>query len=58
MFSNDLNSAYEYECERRKDERRAATESRQARGLGKRKFPSPMALASILAILVTLMHEL
>jgi hypothetical protein len=58
MFSNDLNNAYEYERERRNDERRAATESQRVRGLVKRRSTSPIALAGILAVLVTLMHEL
>ena len=38
MYSNDLNSAYVYECERRKDEMRAAAQSnlvRELRGDGK-----------------------
>ena len=61
MFSNNLNGAYEYESERRNDERRAAAESQQARGLGeKRKFvlPSPLALVGFLVVLVAVMRAL
>jgi hypothetical protein len=59
MFSNNLNSAYEYESERRNDERRAAAESQLLRGLdGKRKLgkPSPMAIIGILAMLIVVIR--
>ena len=54
MFSNNLNGAYEYESERRNDERRAAAESQILRGLnGKRKLalPSPVVILGILVLL-------
>ena len=50
MFSNDLNSAYEYERERRNDERRAAAESQLARGLGKSRLPIPMVVTGIMVV--------
>jgi len=34
MFSNDLNSTYEYDRERGNDKRHVAAESQLARGLG------------------------
>ncbi len=55
MFSNNLNGAYEYESERRNDERRMAAESHLARGIGgRRKFslPSPMVIIGALAVLI------
>jgi hypothetical protein len=56
MYSNDLNSAYMYESERRKDEMREAAESQRAHELlgGKRKMgmPSPMVIIGILAVLI------
>ena len=58
MFSNDLNSAYEYERERRNDERRTAAESLQAKGLGKGSSPMHLTIAGILIVVVTLMYEL
>ena len=58
MFSNDLNSAYEYERERRNDERRAAAESLKAKGLGKGSNPMHLTIAGILIVVVTLMYEL
>ena len=59
MYSNNLNGAYEYESERRNDERRAAAESQLLRGLaGKRKsdLPSPMAILGILAVLIAVIR--
>ena len=58
MYTNDLNNAYMYECERRNDERRAAAESQRERGSGKRNIPLPMTIAGVLTVLVTLMYEL
>lgn len=58
MFSNDLNSAYEYERERRNDERHAAAEGLQAKGLGKGSVPMPLTIAGILIVFVALMYEL
>lgn len=61
MYSNNLNGAYEYECERRKDEMRAAAESQRARGLGKKHklgLPSPLVLVGILAVLVAILRTL
>jgi hypothetical protein len=59
MFSNNLNGSYEYESERRNDERRAAAESHLLRGLGgKRKvsLPSPLAMIGVLVALVAFFH--
>ena len=59
MYSNNLNGAYEYESERRNDERRAAAESQLLRGLdGKRKLalPSPVAIIGILAVLIVVIR--
>ena len=61
MFSNDLNSAYEYERERRNDGRRAAAESLRARGLRAKSapgFPSALKIAGILALLVSMLRML
>ena len=55
MYSNNLNGAYEYESERRNDERRAAAESQVLRGLGGKRrlgLPSPMAILGVLAVIV------
>lgn len=57
MFTNDLNSTYEYERERRNDERRAAVESRQARGHGNKLqiiLPSPAIIILIAVLLLAL----
>jgi len=59
MYTNDLNSAYLYENERRNDERRAAAESQVLRGLGsksKLSLPSPMAMLGILAVLIAVIR--
>lgn len=59
MYTNDLNSANMYESERRNDERRAVTESELLRGLGRKQksvHPSPVAVVSILAILVAILR--
>ena len=59
MFSNNLDGAYEYESERRNDERRAAAESQVLRGLGaKRKLvlPPPMAVFGVLAVIVVVIR--
>ena len=55
MYSNNLNGAYEYESERRNDERRAAAESLRMRGLGSNRrsnLPAPMAIVGILVVLI------
>ena len=59
MYSNNLNGAYEYESDRRNDERRAAVESHLLRVLGgKRKLslPSPMVIIGVLAVHVAFFH--
>ena len=61
MYSNDLNGAYEYECERRNDERHVAAESRMLRDPGgKRKLspPSFMAIIGILAVLLAVIRAI
>ena len=61
MYSNNLNGAYEYESERRNDERRAAAESQLLRELdGRRKssLASPMAIIGLLAVLLIVMRVL
>jgi hypothetical protein len=62
MYSNDLNNAYAYECERRNDERRAAAESLRTHELlgGKRKpgLLSPMAVVGVLVVLAALVRAL
>jgi len=61
MFSNNLNGAYEYECERRKDERRAAAESQRAHGLGEKRklgLPPVLPLIGVLAMLFALLRAL
>ena len=55
MFSNNLNGAYEYESERRNDERRTAAENHLAHELGgRRKFSlsSPMVIIGALTVLI------
>jgi hypothetical protein len=59
MYTNDLNSAYEYERERRSDERRAATESQRAHGLRSKPrivLPVPAIITGIVVLLVTLLR--
>jgi hypothetical protein len=61
MYSNDLHGAYEYECERRNDERRAAADSQRLRGLGgKRKWSPPSLLTTIgiVAMLIAVIHAM
>ena len=55
MFSNNLNGAYEYESERRNDERRAAAENQLLRGLGGKGKLSGTSLMAILVILAVLL---
>ena len=55
MYTNDLNSAYEYERERRNDERRVAVESQRARGIGSKPrivLPAPAILTGIVVLLL------
>ena len=49
MSSNDLNNAYAYECERRKDDLRAAAESQRVHDLlgGKQNLHLPWLMAVI-----------
>jgi hypothetical protein len=59
MFSNNLNGSYEYESERRNDERRAAAESQMLHGLGRKRklsLPSPTVIIGVLAVLVAFFH--
>lgn len=59
MFSNNLNGSYEYESERRNDERRAAAESQMLHGLGRQRklsLPSPMVIIGVLAVLAAFFH--
>ena len=61
MYSNDLNNAYEYECERRNDERRVAAESQMLRGLGVRHKLSPpsfMVTIGIVAMLLAVIRAI
>jgi hypothetical protein len=61
MYTNDLNSAYLYESERRNDESRAALESERSRGLYKNRkagIPSPMVMTGILVLLVAILRGL
>jgi len=61
MYSNNLNNAYEYECERRNDERRVAAEGQMLRDPGgKRKLslPSPLTLIGILAVLLAVIRAI
>ena len=53
MFSNNLNGAYEYESERRNDERRTAAENHLAHELGGRRefsLSSPMVIIGALTL--------
>ena len=51
----NLENAYAYESERRKDEMRAAAESQMHRHLGRRRSPAKMlAILAILLWLVTI----
>ena len=61
MYTNDLNSAYIYERERRSDERRAAAESQWLRELGdkhKSSLPSPMTIIGILVMFIIIIRVL
>lgn len=61
MFSNNLNGAYEYESERRNDERRAAAESLRARGLGGRqklRLSSPIVILGVMAVIALVIRGL
>jgi hypothetical protein len=61
MYSNNLNGAYEYESERRNDERRAAAESQRLRGLGgtrKPALPSALTIIGILAVLIVVVRAI
>ena len=59
MYSNNLNGSYEYESERRNDERRAVAESQMLHGLGRKSkinMTSPMVFIGVLAVLVAFFH--
>jgi hypothetical protein len=61
MYTNDLHNAYEYERERRNDERRAAAESRRVHEPGskrKSRIPSPVIVTVILTVLTVLLRIL
>ena len=58
MYTNDLHNAYEYERERRNDERRAAAESLQTRGLSGSGISLPIKIAGIAIVVVALIYEL
>ena len=55
MYSNNLNGAYEYECERRNDERRVAAESQMLRDPGGKRKVSPPSFIAIIGILSVLL---
>ena len=55
MYSNNLNGAYEYECERRNDERRVAAESQMLRDPGSKRKLSPPSFTAIIGILAVLL---
>ena len=57
----DLNNAYEYESERRNDERRAAAESQWVRELGRKRvtrMPSALVFGVLLALLFVVLRVL
>ena len=54
MYSNDLNNAYEYECERRKDEMREAAQSQVLREFRRNGKSSSSRLVAGLSMLVLL----
>jgi hypothetical protein len=57
MFPSDLNNAYAYEVERRKDEMRNAAKSRMERDFSKKRKPValPVAILSILTLLLSVL---
>ena len=57
MFPSDLNNAYAYEVERRKDEMRNAAKSRLERGISKKRKPVaiPVAIMSILSLILSVL---
>jgi hypothetical protein len=57
MFLGDLNNAYAYELERRKDETRAAAKSKSEHGTRKMRKPVllPMVVLSILGLLLSIL---
>jgi len=58
MYSNNLNGAYEYESERRNDERRAAAESQMLHGIGDKQKAqiSPRFVLMLVTLLIVLWH--
>lgn len=57
MFPSDLDNAYAYEVERRKDEMRNAAKSRMERDFSKKRKPValPVAILSILTLLLSVL---
>lgn len=58
---NNLHNAYEFERERRNDERRAAADSQRARGLGSKQrasFSAPVMLTGIAAVIIAILRVL
>jgi hypothetical protein len=57
MFPSDLDNAYAYEVERRKDEMRNAAKSRMERDFNKKRKPValPVAILSILILLLSVL---
>ncbi len=61
MYSNNLNNTYEYECERRHDERRVAAESQRLQDLGGKRqlsLPSFMTIMGVLAVLLAVIRAI
>ena len=61
MYSNNLNGSYEYESERRNDERRAAEDRRRLRDLGGKhrlSLPSLRAIVGILVVLIAVIRAI
>jgi hypothetical protein len=54
MYSNDLNNAYAYECERRKDEMREAAQSNLLRELRRNRKSSPRLVAALSGLALVL----
>ncbi len=57
MYPSDLENAYAYEIERRKDEMRAATKHNfERQSLKRRKLPAlPMAILSLISLLLAIL---
>jgi hypothetical protein len=60
MYSNDLNNAYAYECERRKDEMHEAAQSnlvREPRGDGKNSSLLVAKLSFLALLVMAFLHR-